>query len=405
MRIGFVSTRFGGLDGVTLETAKLAAVAEQAGYEVAWFAGELGSGFSPGHLEPAAHFDSPANRDLQAACFGTTAVAATVRTQLEERTAYLSAALERFIEEFDVDVLVPQNSSTIPMQLPLGMATAAVIRQRRIPTVAHHHDFWWERDRFLVTAVPDVLDEAFPPDAPSVRHMVINSIARAELLKRRGIKSTVLPNVMDFEHPPPPADGAAFRAAAGIGESTLLVLQPTRIVPRKAIEDTIEIAAALSPDAVVAITHPEHDEGTDYVSVLRAKAAARDLRLTLAPVDQPGGPSLADAYAAADLVSYPSRIEGFGNALLEACYYRRPLAVRHYPVYTADIAPTGIRTAEIGDEVDTATIRRIAAWLDDSDALSEATDHNYDVCTRHFSYRAIRERFLPLLDSARRGSD
>ena len=39
--IGFVSTRFAGTDGVTLEAGKWAEVLRQSGHECYWFAGML----------------------------------------------------------------------------------------------------------------------------------------------------------------------------------------------------------------------------------------------------------------------------------------------------------------------------------------------------------------------------
>lgn len=397
--IGFVSTRFAGLDGVTLEAAKLAAVATDAGHEVVWFAGELGEEFAPGTLVREAHFDSEANRALQAACFGTDSAPEWAHGAIQDRTALLAAALDGFIDEFGVDVVVTQNSNTIPMQLPLGLATVEVTRRRSIPVVNHHHDFWWERDRFTPTGVPHVLDEAFPPHEAAMRHMVINTIARDALEARRGIDSVVVPNVMDFEHPPHPGDAGAFRSAAGLSAGDIVVLQPTRIIPRKAIEDTIDLAAGLGPEAVVVVTHPERDEGDHYAGKLERHAARRDVRLELFSVDEPGGPTLADAYAAADVVSFPSRIEGFGNALLEACYYRCPLVVRRYPVYVRDIAPTGLAAIEIGDGITPDIVRRVSDRLDDSTVSQNEVDHNYEVCLEHFSYAVVRERFLPLLDA------
>ena len=49
--------------------------------------------------------------------------------------------------------------------------------------------------------------------------------------------------------------------------------------------------------------------------------------------------TLWDAYPHADLVTYPSLYEGFGNALLETIYFKRLAVVNRYPVYVADLAP------------------------------------------------------------------
>ncbi|MBW2336879.1 MAG: glycosyltransferase family 1 protein, partial [Deltaproteobacteria bacterium] len=41
LNIGFVSTRFAGIDGVSLESSKWARVLEDEGHACFWFAGEL----------------------------------------------------------------------------------------------------------------------------------------------------------------------------------------------------------------------------------------------------------------------------------------------------------------------------------------------------------------------------
>ena len=88
------------------------------------------------------------------------------------------------------------------MHIPLGIALTELIAETQIPTIAHHHDFYWERTRFSVNAVGDYLRMAFPPSLPNIEHVVINSTAQEELALRTGITSIVIPNVLDFENPP-----------------------------------------------------------------------------------------------------------------------------------------------------------------------------------------------------------
>jgi len=41
------------------------------------------------------------------------------------------------------------------LNIPLGLALTEFIAETCIPTIAHHHDFYWERDRFLVNCGMD----------------------------------------------------------------------------------------------------------------------------------------------------------------------------------------------------------------------------------------------------------
>ena len=407
MNVGMVSTRFHGTDGVSLEAGKLADVLEEAGHTVVWFAGELGHRFQPGSAHPLAHFKAQPVLRLTTAAFGKGAWSPSSPDALESLTAELKSALHRFVDEYRVDVLVAENVLCLPMHLPLGLALAQLLAETGIPAVGHHHDFAWERARFRHTAVPHLLATTFPPALDNLRHMVIQTIAQGELLRRRGLHAVVLPNVMDFERGPKPPDGAAYRRIAGLGPRDLMLLQPTRVIPRKGIETTIQLAYELADEHVkVVISHEEGDEGTEYGDQLRAQAERLGVDLRFVPAsadahDDPGRPLLADAYAAADLVSYPSRYEGFGNALLEAFFYRCPVLVNRYPVYARDIAPTGTRCIEIEDgELTGEAIKRVAACLEDPRSCADSVEANYQVGLDHFSYALIRERFLPLLPGA-----
>jgi mannosylglucosylglycerate synthase len=402
--VGMVGTRFAGLDGVSLEADKLGTVLEDEGHQVVWFAGELGDRFRPGLLHPPAHFGHPAIRSLEAELFGKRPPTPAAARSLRDRTGELKTALRWFLRDFEVDVLVVQNALCLPMNVPLGIALAELLAETGVPAVAHHHDFAWERKRFGRPQVPDVL-RAFPPVLPGLWHMVIQSDAREQLRRRRGVAATVLPNVMDFEEEPVAGDGAAYRAAAGLGPGDVMLLQPTRVVPRKGIETTLRLASELDDGHVkVVISHHEGDEGFGYGRRLREEADRLGVDLIFAPVradyeQDPTRPLLADAYAAADLVCYPSRYEGFGNALLEALYHRRPLLVNRYPVYVRDIAPTGVECLEIDGNLSSETVKRAAELLENSGRWREVAERNFQVGRRHFSFAVARERFLPLVAS------
>lgn len=403
MNLGMISTRFNGLDGVSLESAKVATVLQQEGHHVAWFAGELGESFQPGMVHGRAHFETDANRRLEAACFGTFTRSPATTRALRAATEDLKAALRDFLQTFEIDVVIAQNVLCLPMQLPLGLALTEVLAETGTPVIGHHHDFSWERERFTVNAVPDILGAAFPPVLPRMRHVVIQSTAAEELRRRRGVESTIIPNVMDFETGPEhPGDPRRFRALAGVSDRDIVLLQPTRVIPRKGIEITIDLAAELAdPRVKVIITHQDGDEGHDYGRSLREKADQLGVDLRNAPVQHastdPDEPTLADAYAAADLVCFPSLYEGFGNALLETFFYRRPVFVNRYLPYVTDIAPTGVDCIEVNGGIGPETVKEVARLLENPSRAERAVNRNYEISTEHFSFKVLRERYTPLV--------
>ena len=385
-----VSTRFAGLDGVSLEAEKVGIALAEDGHTISWFAGELGSAFAPGMLEPAAHFEGEPNASIQTAVFGSSEVPGIVE-RLDQEAEILGVSLERFIRDFSVNALVVQNALAIPMQIPLAMALTRVIEDSGIPVVAHHHDFGWERKRFSSCAVPEIVERCFPPTTPNVAHVVINRDAQDELLRQRGVDSLLLPNVMDFERGPGHVgDGSAFRRRAGLEPSDIVLLQPTRVIERKGIEHTIELAARLDdPEVRVVVTHPG-DLTPEYWSRLTGLAAGVDVNLRLFAAGN-DAQSLADAYAAADLVCFPSLYEGFGNALLEAFFFRRPVFVNRYSVYQRDIAPTGVQCIEIDGAVTDTAVAEAERLLADPSSANEATARNYEIGVEHFSFAAVRD--------------
>lgn len=410
-RIGFISTRLAGTDGVSLETHKWRQSLERLGYECFYIAGELDADSEQTHRIDEAAFTHPEIADIQRQCFGRESRPRALSKRINDSLVRIKDEIYTAQQKLTLDLLVAENCLTIPMNIPLGLALTEFVAETSLPCIAHHHDFYWERERFATNAVSDYLHAAFPPRLPFIKHVVINSVASAQLSYRLGVNSTLVPNVMDFENPPPkPGDCACtFRRDIGVAEDAWLILQPTRIVARKQIEHAIELVKRLDdPRAVLVISHASGDEGDEYAAHVRQYAAMLGVPVKFVydwmrperPKEERDGRRLygiADAYACADLVTYPSGYEGFGNAFLEAIYHCRPILVNRYSIYQTDIEPKGFETITMDGFVSQATVDAARRVLQDKTYRAEMTRRNYELGRQFFSYAVLEKKLQALL--------
>ncbi|GAB4524783.1 MAG: glycosyltransferase family 4 protein [Anaerolineae bacterium] len=410
MNIGFISTRLAGVDGVSLETAKLAQVFEEMGHSCFYCAGEFDGDAKPGWLVPSMHFHDPVARKIHDEVFRNPRPSQDTFKRIYIVADSIRQQIEGFIEEYKVDLLIPQNASTIPMNISLGVAIAETVKRTQIRTLCHHHDFYWERDRFINNGIQDILDEAFPPRLRPIQHLVINTLMQRRLYAWRGIRALYLPNVFNFETPPPPPDDYAnsFRAEMGLSDDDLIVLQPTRVIRRKAIEKSIELVRKLKDDRLILlITGYEGDEPGGYGAWLQEEAERSGIRYRFigeyvgAQRGQKDGHkvyNLWDLYPHAHFVTYPSVYEGFGNAFIETMYFRKPVVVHRYSAYAADISTTGVKAVEFFHDIDDEVLRKTREIIDNAQVREEMCRHNYEVGLSHFSFSVLRQTLKEALE-------
>jgi len=404
-RIGFISTRFHGTDGVTLEAKKWAHILGGLGHQSFWLAGLLDTPPESSHEVPLAYFNHPRVAELQSKLFGVRTRSRATTDEIQTLKNELKDQLGEFIERFKLEVLIPQNILAIPMHVPLGLAVTEVIAETGLPAIAHHHDFAWERERFVLSAVNDYLRAAFPGALPGVEHVVINSMAQKEMARRCSRSAAIIPNVLDFETPPPGLDNynRDLRQEIGLTDLDWLILQPTRVVARKGIEHAIELVRRLDdPRAKLVISHPAGDEGSAYIQMLRERIEESkiDVRFIADRVGEMRGKTadgkkiytLFDVYPHADLVTYPSHYEGFGNAFLEAIYFRKPILVNTYAVYARDLGPLGFKCVEMNQLVTNQTLALTRQLLTDRTLREEWAEINYQLGLKYFSYSVARRK-------------
>jgi glycosyltransferase involved in cell wall biosynthesis len=407
---GFISTRFAGLDGVSLETKKWVDVLTSKKCPVYYMAGELNTDPTISHLVTKAHFNHKDIIEIKNAIFVRKKRTPEISRKIQQIKEELKAEIVKFHSKFGFEILVVQNALAIPVNIPLGLAITEFIMETQIPTIAHHHDFFWERERFNSTVATDYLRAAFPPVHPSIQHVVINSLAGYDMGSFTGASWTLIPNIFDFKTLPPETDdyNSDFRKEIGLDEDSLLVLQPTRVVSRKGIETAAELVKRLDyPKSSLVITHEAGDEGQEYLIRIEdfANFIGVDLKMISDRIGLERGAdengkkiyTLWDAYLNADLVMYPSLYEGYGNAFVEAVYCKKPIVVNRYSIYVADIETKGFDVIAFDGYLTDDTVQKVKNLLKNPEQIAQSVEKNYMLGWRYLSYEMLEEKIEQLL--------
>jgi mannosylglucosylglycerate synthase len=334
----FVSFRLGGTDGVSVVATRWMEAFDALGWAIRTVAGE-----------------GPVDTVLPGLAIG--AAGPPARAELE-------AALE------GADLVVVENLCSLPLNPEAAEVVAGVLAGRA--AILHHHDFAWQRPHLAHLS-------HLPPHDPAWRHVVINELSRADLA-HRGIDATVIRNAFDVDVAP--GDRAGTRAWLGLSPADRLVVHPVRAIPRKNVAAAVALADALG--ATYWLLGPAEDGyGPELDRVLTAARCP--------VVHRPCPTGVVDAYAAADVVAFPSTWEGFGNPLVESAIHRRPLAVADYPV-AREVAALGFRWFAADDPA------ALDAWLREPDPA--LLDHNAAVARRHFGPDHLEAALRRLLGDA-----
>ena len=435
-RIGICHFRVGETDGVSLEIEKWRVALEALGHTVYLCAGRCGDGEA--FLIPELSLDHPEVAKIRRNAFQSFTDYPSeqeLHAHIEAVAARIERGLRHFVDVYDIDLLIVENIWSLSPHLPATLALWRTVRALRLRAIAHHHDFYWEKDDYrgpTCELVRRLLAEYFPPRDPHLVHVVINRLAQEEL-HRRGIKSVVVPNVLDFGVRPRLDEfNQDFRESLGLAPGDVVLLQATRVVRRKGIELAVDLVAELSQPAFqTALRRWARSRGADgaarpvlllsnmvedkpYMEQLQARIARRgvDVRFVSDRVSFQRGQrgakkvySFWDTYLFADVMTYPSLQEGWGNQFLEGVWAKLPIVLFEYPVFRTDIAPLGFKYVSLGDKVeqDRDGLRRVpdpvlkraaretAGLLSSPRRYKQVVEHNYALAQRHLSLERLRE--------------
>jgi glycosyltransferase involved in cell wall biosynthesis len=314
-----LSFRLGGADGVAVEARKWEWALHELGFSVRRVAGEFDDGLRPDDTWiPSLAIDPVAGS--------------------QPEPDALAAALA------GAHLVVVENLCSLPINPEASTLAADVLAEHPGRVVFRHHDLPWQRAGL---AAP----HGIPPHRRDSLHVTINDHSRVQL-EHRGFDAVTMRNAFDLE--PPRGDREGTRAAFGFAPDDLVLLQPTRAIPRKNVPGAITFAAELAQrrrdhPLRLWVTGPAEDGYDDVFARLIAESPV--------PVTVGRAPSAPDAYAAADLIVFPSTWEGFGNPVIESIAHRCPIAVGSYPVLD-ELRAFGVQLLSVDHPA------AVDAWLD-----------------------------------------
>jgi len=439
--MAMIHYQVGEMDGVSLEMEKWKATFENMGHSVTFVAGHLGT--AEGVLIEEIYHHTPLAERLRHNMlwgFGDYASDDEYRRELEAASAVIEEKFTQFVEANSINFLVAENIWSVLANPAVALAIGRVVEKFQMPTIAHSHDFFWEKigHWYLTCATAVELAQRWiPPRFDFVKNAVINQRSQQQLWQRKGMPSTVVPNIFEFDEVwTVDAYNHDFRQTVGLKESDIVILQGTRVVQRKGIELAVDFVKALNdPErrrqlaasglydgrpfdgntriVLVMAGYTQDDDTGWYVDHLKQKIerAAIDavfiedwIGADRATRNGRKQYSLWDAYVFADFVTYPSFWEGWGNQLLEALKAKLPILIYEYLVYEQDIKPRGFDLVSLGNRISgkddlglvqvdqkivEAAADRAVRLLSDGEYRKAVVEKNYQIAREHYSMDAL----------------
>ena len=337
MKIAILHHRVGGLDGVSLEIAKRKRILKNLGHRVILIAGLNQKGAD--YVLPDLSIPSP--KKLL-------------------KPIHLRLELENILKKEKFEALFVHNILSLGRHPLAAKELVNFLDWWQGKTIAVHHDFYWERPEMVRKASKKVKllwKKYLLPKRSYIHHVVINTLAARELKRRRGIQAEVMPDVFDFSRKRLGSRRKALelKKRLKLGKS-FIVLQATRIVPRKGIELGINFAFHLQkhlPQKVVffLLNYPDGAVNGALNYYKKLHQYANQLQIPLIDGFRYLGKNFSfwDGYHLADIISFPSLWEGYGNQFLEAMFFQKPIVVFECPVFQADIEPKGYKVLSLGN--------------------------------------------------------
>ncbi|HJZ41144.1 MAG TPA: hypothetical protein VJ203_12310 [Bacteroidales bacterium] len=375
-----------------------------------------------------------------------------------------------FVKRNNIDIIFAHNIShpyNFITAVGLGYYIEELRRQRIIwpKVLVWWHDSYFEREQF---SHPNVIIQKYLKYLPGINvdGIVFINSSQPELAKRvfehYGVerldeyfrdRTVIIPNTHDITwdwkerdwngnsliYPRQDSYNQSFFKDIGLAEmvesrgytvdDTVILLQHTRIVPRKKIELAIDLAfellgkfqqEKLNKCIALLISGHSGDEQAKYKEFLAEYFHMKKEAAPSAPVFMIFGenhilshrdiivdkkyynffeiPSIIAAHGG--IGTYFSEVEGFGNNLLEILAAGLPAIINKYSVYKTDLEPLGFDLPFTEDNIlDPSLIDTTFRLAADIRYRNKLVRHNLSILSEMLAHRIIAESLAPLINN------
>lgn len=437
--ICIICGKLGDVDGVSLEVDKWINVFNDLGHNVFTISGQYTKPLpnvnkERQHLLEDIKFNSKKQQYyenlvfphlLKSPPFLTKSRKKQIINSLENDGQQTANEIFSYIQRNEIDVIIAQNTNAMPMTLVGGMAVYKLVKDYRMAAIFHHHDFWWERSRFSSNRIEGLLSKVMPPALPGLEHVVLSTYSAHILRSIKRVHPRVIPNCEDFDKPVMPDEyNRDFRKELGFSDNDILIVQPTRIVRRKRIEDSVLLIHRFAEKypqyrdriKLIISLYQGDEPDQNYIGQIKEMCTQYKIPLHLISgrvaaersTDSKGKKMYTnrDVLVNADLVTYLPVWEGFGNALLEAIAAKVPVITTTYLVYKTDIGVMRFQNIEIRDVygpdgmlvIPERALDEMHQRLSDKEARDKIVDRNFRIGKKEFGFKKLKSCLSNLLE-------
>ena len=387
---------------------------------------------------------------------------------IHENALYAKDVIKNWIDKNDIDLIIAHNTSH-PYNFITAVGLGYYIEELRNEGIiwpklmVWWHDSYFERDIFgspnkVIQKYLKYLPGTFVDSIAFINNQqiklgkkVFSQYNRQKLDKFFEQRTTVIPNTSDIQWEwkhlesetetfiAPPQDNYNNSFFQDIGlvnqvkskgfklEDTVILLQHTRVVPRKKIELAIDLAFELEKKfrknkinkclAIIVSGHSGDEQNTylnnlyEYYTKLCKEnpysnvvlifgenniLSHRDIIVDKKYYKFAEIPSIVAAHGG--IGTYFSDVEGFGNNLLEMISSGLPVVINKYEIYKEEIEKFGFELPSIDSGgITTELVNSAYRLLTDVPYSNKVVFHNLEVLTENLDHKIIADKLKPII--------